>query len=71
MASEAEQTSTAVLPRSEDVVKNEWDRCVANGLVKTGAGICVGVVLSALLFKSTPSALRAKSLLLALNTLLT
>lgn len=46
-------------PRSEEIVRTQWDRCVANGLAKTGVGLCVGVVLSVLFFKSTRSLWRA------------
>lgn len=37
--------------RSELVLQDKWDLCLANGLVKAGWGLGTGVVLSVLLFK--------------------
>ncbi|KAI8065762.1 hypothetical protein BC940DRAFT_303534 [Gongronella butleri] len=36
---------------SEDLLSHKWDRVVSNFVVKTGLGLSVGIVASALLFK--------------------
>jgi inner membrane organizing system protein 1 len=40
--------------RSEDELGKKWDRCIADTIVKTGAGIGVGMVFSLLLFRRRP-----------------
>ncbi|XP_064460082.1 MICOS complex subunit Mic10-like [Ornithodoros turicata] len=37
--------------RSEDVLGEKWDKCVADTLIKMGAGLGVGAVFSLLVFK--------------------
>ncbi|KAF2368776.1 Protein of unknown function DUF543 [Trinorchestia longiramus] len=37
--------------KSEDVLGEKWDRCVADTLIKMGGGLGVGVVFSVLFFK--------------------
>uniref|UniRef100_A0A0K8RFJ3 MICOS complex subunit MIC10 n=1 Tax=Ixodes ricinus TaxID=34613 RepID=A0A0K8RFJ3_IXORI len=37
--------------RSEDVLGEKWDKCIADTLIKMGAGLGVGVVFSLVLFK--------------------
>ncbi|XP_029829165.2 MICOS complex subunit Mic10 [Ixodes scapularis] len=37
--------------RSEDVLGEKWDKCIADTLIKMGAGLGVGVVFSVVLFK--------------------
>ncbi|KAI9271369.1 hypothetical protein BY458DRAFT_435952 [Sporodiniella umbellata] len=46
---------------SEEILTQKWDRTVSNFVVKTGLGLSVGIVASALLFKkrSWPIALTA------------
>ncbi|KAI9306947.1 hypothetical protein BJ944DRAFT_238289 [Cunninghamella echinulata] len=36
---------------SEELLSNKWDRVISNFVVKTGLGLSVGIVASALLFK--------------------
>ncbi|CAO3641097.1 unnamed protein product [Cunninghamella blakesleeana] len=36
---------------SEELLSNKWDRVVSNFVVKTGLGLSVGIVASALLFR--------------------
>ncbi|ORZ17309.1 hypothetical protein BCR42DRAFT_414369 [Absidia repens] len=36
---------------SEELLSNKWDRVISNFVVKTGFGLSVGIVASALLFK--------------------
>ncbi|KAG9307251.1 hypothetical protein G9A89_017079 [Geosiphon pyriformis] len=36
---------------SEDILNEKWDKCISNLLIKTGIGLSVGVVASALIFK--------------------
>ncbi|KAI8993355.1 hypothetical protein BDB01DRAFT_776040 [Pilobolus umbonatus] len=36
---------------SEDILAQKWDRTLSNFVVKTGLGLSVGIVASALLFK--------------------
>jgi len=36
---------------SEQIINEKWDRCVSNFLIKTGVGLSVGIVASALIFK--------------------
>ncbi|ORX50486.1 DUF543-domain-containing protein [Hesseltinella vesiculosa] len=36
---------------SEDLLSHKWDRVISNFVVKTGLGLSVGIVASALLFK--------------------
>ncbi|ORZ15595.1 hypothetical protein BCR42DRAFT_415513 [Absidia repens] len=36
---------------SEKLLSNKWDRVLSNFVVKTGFGLSVGIVASALLFK--------------------
>ncbi|XP_063409911.1 MICOS complex subunit Mic10-like [Mytilus trossulus] len=37
--------------RSEDVLGEKWDRCIADTAIKTASGLGVGIVLSFILFK--------------------
>ncbi|KAI9025325.1 hypothetical protein J3Q64DRAFT_1111705 [Phycomyces blakesleeanus] len=37
--------------QSEDLLAHKWDRVISNFVVKTGLGLSVGIVASALLFK--------------------
>ncbi|KAI7869447.1 hypothetical protein BDF14DRAFT_1722423 [Spinellus fusiger] len=37
--------------QSEDILAHKWDRVISNVVVKTGLGLSVGIVASALLFK--------------------
>ncbi|KAL1428485.1 hypothetical protein MTO96_002859 [Rhipicephalus appendiculatus] len=37
--------------RSEDVLGEKWDKCVADTLIKVGTGFGVGALFSLLLFK--------------------
>ncbi|KAF9984176.1 hypothetical protein BGZ75_004253 [Mortierella antarctica] len=36
---------------SEDILSRKWDECISNVIVKSGIGLSVGIVASALLFK--------------------
>ncbi|KAG0043231.1 hypothetical protein BGZ83_011689 [Gryganskiella cystojenkinii] len=36
---------------SEDILSRKWDECLSNVIVKSGIGLSVGIVASALLFK--------------------
>ncbi|PVU96326.1 hypothetical protein BB561_001282 [Smittium simulii] len=36
---------------SEDLINQKWDKTISDLLVKTGAGFCIGVVASTVLFK--------------------
>ncbi|CAG8452479.1 7071_t:CDS:2 [Paraglomus brasilianum] len=38
-------------PPSEEILNEKWDLCISNFLVKSGIGLSVGIVASALLFK--------------------
>ncbi|ROT71229.1 putative mitochondrial inner membrane organizing system protein 1-like [Penaeus vannamei] len=38
--------------KSEDILGEKWDRCVADTLIKIGGGLTLGVVFSAIVFKS-------------------
>lgn len=38
--------------RSEDELGRKIDRCLADGLLKTGGGLGLGIIFSVLLFKS-------------------
>ncbi|XP_069175395.1 MICOS complex subunit Mic10-like [Procambarus clarkii] len=40
--------------RSEDILGQKWDRCVADTLIKIGGGLTLGVVFSAIVFKRRP-----------------
>ncbi|XP_050710914.1 MICOS complex subunit Mic10-like [Eriocheir sinensis] len=40
--------------RSEDFLGQKWDRCVADTLIKTGGGLTLGIVFSAILFRRRP-----------------
>ncbi|XP_042892053.1 MICOS complex subunit Mic10-like [Penaeus japonicus] len=37
--------------KSEDILGEKWDRCVADTLIKIGGGLTLGVVFSAIVFK--------------------
>jgi len=41
--------------RSEELIEKKWDQCATNLIKKTSIAFASGVVLSVLLFKSTPS----------------
>ncbi|KAK3863155.1 hypothetical protein Pcinc_031032 [Petrolisthes cinctipes] len=41
-------------PKSEDVLGQKWDRCVADTLIKMGGGLTLGIVFSAIVFKRRP-----------------
>jgi len=41
----------AVETKSEDEVSQKWDRCLADSLLKTSAGLAIGVVASFAIFK--------------------
>ncbi|CAG8648420.1 6418_t:CDS:2 [Funneliformis caledonium] len=45
MTNEEKKTS------SEDILNKKWDLCLSNLLVKSGIGLSVGIVASALIFK--------------------
>ncbi|KAG0196123.1 hypothetical protein BGX28_010536 [Mortierella sp. GBA30] len=36
---------------SEEILSRKWDECISNVIVKSGIGLSVGIVASALLFK--------------------
>ncbi|KAI8970158.1 hypothetical protein BDF20DRAFT_916008 [Mycotypha africana] len=36
---------------SEEILSQKWDRAISNFVVKTGLGLSVGIVASALIFK--------------------
>lgn len=38
-------------PRSEDLIGQKFDRCLADGIVKFGCGFGLGIVFSVILFK--------------------
>ncbi|XP_042215205.1 MICOS complex subunit Mic10-like [Homarus americanus] len=40
--------------KSEDILGQKWDRCVADTLIKIGGGLTLGVVFSAIIFKRRP-----------------
>ncbi|KAL4221509.1 MICOS complex subunit MIC10 [Mactra antiquata] len=40
--------------RSEDVLGQKWDRCLADTSIKTVTGAAVGIVFSVLFFKKRP-----------------
>ncbi|KAK8406468.1 hypothetical protein O3P69_007254 [Scylla paramamosain] len=44
----------ATSSRSEDLLGQKWDRCVADTLIKIGGGLTLGVVFSAIVFKRRP-----------------
>ncbi|KAF9924644.1 hypothetical protein FBU30_005413 [Linnemannia zychae] len=43
-------TKGAPIP-SEDILTRKWDECLSNVIVKSGIGLSVGIVASALVFK--------------------
>ncbi|KAG0256421.1 hypothetical protein DFQ27_005750 [Actinomortierella ambigua] len=43
-------TSNTKIP-SEDILSTKWDECISNVIVKSGIGLSVGIISSALLFK--------------------
>ncbi|KAI9596125.1 hypothetical protein BDF19DRAFT_422132 [Syncephalis fuscata] len=51
MASNPPEDTKSNAVRSEDIVVEKWDRCVAHTLVQTGVGLGVGIVASVLFFK--------------------
>ncbi|CAG8565330.1 9508_t:CDS:2 [Ambispora gerdemannii] len=36
---------------SEEILNEKWDKCISNLLVKTGIGLSVGIIASALIFR--------------------
>jgi inner membrane organizing system protein 1 len=40
------------LSKSELELGQKWDRCLSDGIIKTGSGLGVGLVFSLLFFKS-------------------
>ncbi|KAF9169102.1 hypothetical protein BGZ80_011191 [Entomortierella chlamydospora] len=36
---------------SEEILTRKWDECISNVIVKSGIGLSVGIVASALVFK--------------------
>ncbi|KAF8937238.1 hypothetical protein EDD21DRAFT_368965 [Dissophora ornata] len=36
---------------SEEILSRKWDECISNVIVKSGIGLSVGVIASALVFK--------------------
>jgi len=40
--------------RSEDILGEKWDRCLADSLIKTASGVGLGIVFSVALFKRRP-----------------
>ncbi|CAG8632307.1 708_t:CDS:2 [Ambispora leptoticha] len=36
---------------SEEILNEKWDKCISNFLVKTGIGLSVGIIASALIFR--------------------
>ncbi|KAG0307395.1 hypothetical protein BGZ98_000360 [Dissophora globulifera] len=36
---------------SEEILSRKWDECISNVIVKSGIGLSVGIVASALIFK--------------------
>lgn len=49
----AQQSGDKISVRSEDEIGRKIDRCLADGLLKTGGGLGIGIIFSVLLFKST------------------
>ncbi|KAF9583601.1 hypothetical protein BGW38_009077 [Lunasporangiospora selenospora] len=43
--------NTAKNVPSEDILNRKWDECISNVIVKSGIGLSVGIVASALVFK--------------------
>jgi len=54
-------TNEEVDTKSEQILNEKWDLCLSNLLIKSGIGLSVGIVASALLFKkkSWPIAMSA------------
>ncbi|KAM3185045.1 hypothetical protein ACTXT7_007145 [Hymenolepis weldensis] len=44
----------SVQEKSEDVVGKKVDRCISDVLIKTGAGVSVGIIVSVLFAKRRP-----------------
>jgi len=44
-------TESKSIVRSEDELGKKIDRCLANGLLKVGGGLGIGIIFSVLLFK--------------------
>ncbi|KAG0242043.1 hypothetical protein B0O80DRAFT_388611 [Mortierella sp. GBAus27b] len=50
MSSSTSNNKNAAIP-SEEILSRKWDECISNVIVKSGIGLSVGIVASALLFK--------------------
>ncbi|XP_071945606.1 MICOS complex subunit Mic10-like [Antedon mediterranea] len=48
------QREMADIKRSEDVLGKNWDRCLADTIIKIGGGLGVGLVFSVFIFKRRP-----------------
>ncbi|ORY97087.1 hypothetical protein BCR41DRAFT_343131 [Lobosporangium transversale] len=49
-ASKSNNTNNQSFP-SEEILSRKWDECISNVIVKSGIGLSVGIVASALVFK--------------------